>query len=199
MIKHEPERKYIRKQPYKDRVVYQLLMPPSDSKNELYIASRDNVEELKAIRDEIVREQYTKQEILEMKEKRVWKKPVREPLVDKYIRRNRNGRYTVTNKRSYGTYATLEEAQEIRDQLVACDWDEDQVDGITVKRRNRCGIDRYIFKERGGKYSIKRMKMVDGKVKTVRYESSIPSLEEARQLRDEWEAINWDWDNIDLI
>ena len=180
------------------RKYFQLKVPPSDEKRAMYIKGSTDLELLKRIRDEIISNQYTREEILLHKPE--WKKPAKEPTIEKYIRRTSNGRYGVRKKKkSFGVYATLEEARNIRDKLLAHNWNEEEVPEVQVQRRNRLGEDRYIFKEKGGKYSIKRMKKIGNKVKTYRYEGSIPTLEEARRLRDEWESIDWDWDRIDLI
>lgn len=191
------ERKCIRKQKYKDKVKYQLVIPPVDSNVGVYIRSSEDIDLLRRIRDEIIAKNYTREELIRNKHK--WKRKVLEPTIEKHIQLKKSGRYNVQNKRSYGMYDTLEEARKIRDKLIENDWNEELVPEVKCKRRNRNGEDRYIFKERG-KYVIKKwLRKEDGTLITERYESSIPTLEEARKLRDEWESINWDWDNIDMI
>lgn len=176
---------------------YKLSVRPVDESRQMYIKSGQDLDYLMKLRDYIVEQGYTKQEILDNKHK--WKTPAREPVVEQYIRRTANGRYGVTKGKSYGVYPTFEEAKMVKEKLIAHDWDEEQVPEIKIRRRNRLGEDRYIFEERG-KYIIKRfIKTDDGKLKTERYESSIPTLEEARRLRDEWESIGWDWNNLDLL
>lgn len=197
-IPPKEERKCIRVNKDKNGNKYfQLCVRPHGETESMYIKSSQDIEYLRKLRDYIIEHEYTKQEIINNKYK--WKKPAKEPVIEKHIRRTRNGKYGVTKGKSYGVYATLEEARSIRDKLIQCDWDEEQVPEIRVTRRNRFGEDRYIFEERG-KYVIKRLKRnEDGTTTVTRYESSIPTIEEARKLRDEWESIDWDWNNLDLL
>jgi hypothetical protein len=100
--------------------------------------------------------------------------------------------------RGFGTYKTIEEARVWRDKLLANDWDEEKVE-LPVKRRNRDPRDRYIHKDGGGYFIVRSEKNEEGKIVPMRYDSCIPTLEEARKLRDDWVSIDWDWEKIDLI
>lgn len=186
------ERKYIRKYFYKTTPRWMLVFPASDTYKLVYIRSSKDIEELYKIRADLQEKQYTEQELLE--HKKDYKRCVKEEVVEPHIRRKQNGTYNVFNKKkSYGHYKSVEEAREIRDKLIRTDWDE-ELAGVHVKRRDRMGINRHIQKE-GAKYTIK--KMINGK--PVRFETGIPTIEEARMLRDEWENLDWNWENLDLV
>ena len=72
-----------------------------------------------------------------------------------------------------------------------------EVVGIQTTRRSCKGPDRYIYKERG-KYVVKRAIRDGDKQRIIRYDTSINTLEEAREIRDWWEENGWDWNAIDL-
>lgn len=91
------------------------------------------------------------------------------------------------NREYYGTYKTLTEATEKRNQLAQ--------QGIIKERRGQHRIrnhkDRYIY-EYHGRYYLK--KVVN---KKQQHFGVFNTLEEAREERDYLESINWDYSNMD--
>lgn len=200
MAKREKERHYIRKHINNNYAGYQLVIPASDTKKLIYFAHGKDVDKLREIRDKILSQPHTEEDILRYK-RQYRNKEVKEPMIEKYIRKTSNGKYNVRNNEkqhngSYGVYNTLREAREIRDKLIQHNWNKEQV-GIQTTRRSSKGPDRYIYKERG-KYVVKRAIRCGDKQRIIRYDTSINTLEEAREIRDWWEENGWDWNAIDL-
>lgn len=200
MAKREKERHYIRKHINNNYAGYQLVIPASDTKKLIYFAHGKDVDKLREIRDKILSQPHTEEDILRYK-RQYRNKEVKEPMIEKYIRKTSNGKYNVRNNEkqhngSYGVYNTLREAREIRDKLIQHNWNKEQV-GIQTTRRSSKGPDRYIYKERG-KYVVKRAIRDGDKQRIIRYDTSINTIEEAREIRDWWEENGWDWNAIDL-
>ena len=193
----EEERNYIHKYKYKDEDRYRLVIPAFDTHKHVYIRSGNNLGVLREIRDELLSKKYSEAELHKVKKQ--YRRHVKEPRIEHHIQKRVSGHYTIfKNNKTYGTYHTIEEARKIRDKLIQHEWNEAEA-GVKIQRRDRLGKNRYIYKE-NGKYYIKRVYYnEDGSPRVERFESSIPTLEEARQLRDWWEEANWDWENIDLI
>lgn len=196
----ERERHYIRKHINNNYAGYQLVIPASDTKKLIYFAHGKDVDTLREIRDKILSQPHTEADILRYK-RQYRSKEVKEPMIEKYIRLTSNGKYNVRNNEkqhngSYGVYNTLREAREIRDKLIRHNWNKEQV-GIQTTRRSSKGPDRYIYKERG-KYVVKRAIRDGDKQRIIRYDTSINTIEEAREIRDWWEENGWDWNAIDL-
>ena len=177
---------------------FQLSLKAVDTKKSVYIMSGTDLERLVHIRNKILAQGPLSEEDLK-RVREQFRPPRKEPQIEKYIFYTRSGTYRIMhNGKGFGTYKTIEEARLWRDRLVKCDWDEDMLD-LPVKRRNRNPLDKYIHKDSGGYFIVHMEKNEDGKVRPVRYDTCIPTLEEARKLRDDWVRINWDWEKIDLI
>lgn len=122
-----------------------------------------------------------------------WKKPVlhkRCVSPNKYLQRMSNGRYQIKyNHTYYGTYDTYKEAVQKRNQLIEHNWDKT----LITLERGKDNPDRYITKTKSNSYAL--VKMVDGE--HVHF-GTYASLSDAREDRDFWESINWDFDLLDL-
>jgi len=177
---------------------FQLSLKAVDTKETVYIMSGTDLERLVDIRNKILAlGPLCEEDLRRVREQ--FRPPRKEPQIEDYIVYTRSGTYRVMCRgKGYGTYKTIEEARLWRDRLVECDWDEDMVD-LPVRRRNRSPLDKYIMKDSGGYYIVKMGVNENGKVVPIRYDSCIPTLEEARRIRDDWVSIDWDWERIDLI
>lgn len=198
----EKERHYIRKHTNHNYKGYQLVIPASDTKKLIYFTHNKEVEPLREIRDKILSQPHTEADILRYKKEYKHRRKVREPMIEKYIKKTADNRYNVRNNEkqhtgSYGVYDTIEEAREIRDKLIRHNWNREKA-GVTITRRSRTGPNRYIYYEYG-KYTIRRIRINEkGKREVIRYETGIRTIEEAREIRDWWEEHEWDLDAIDL-
>jgi hypothetical protein len=102
-------------------------------------------------------------------------------------------RKSIKNKRkTYGTYQTINEAQKIRDKLIFHNWNPEFA-GLSFKRRGKENPNRYITVQ-GGKFRIMKDNPNTGKKEI--YDSGIPTLHEAREIRDGWERVGWNWELI---
>ena len=89
----------------------------------------------------------------------------------------------------YGTYDTYNEAVQKRNQLIEHNWDKT----LITLEKGKDNPDRYISKTKSNSYAL--VKMVDGEL--VHF-GTYHSLDDAREDRDFWESINWDFDLLDL-
>lgn len=180
---------------YKNTQYYKLIIKAIDTHKQIYIKSSRDKQRLRDLRDKILSEcDCTEAQLLWYKQKyKTYGKNPREPFIEQYIQLNqyKNGttKYKIYHgQRSYGVYDSLDEARRVRDMLIRNGWDE-SISECRVKRRNY--DDRYIVCQNGG-YIIRRW--VDGEL--VTFDSGIPSLEEARCIRDWWESVGWDWGEV---
>lgn len=88
-----------------------------------------------------------------------------------------------------GKFNTPTEALQYKEQLIR----EKKIIPKRRGRKPRCEEDRYIRRVRG-KYMLQ--KSVNGK---TQYFGTFKTLQEAREERNIFEQIGWNWENIDLV
>ena len=143
---------YIYKVIRRDGVLaYSLRIPCKDTGNIVYIKGSNDINFLRKIRNEILKKPRTEKQLLQFKKK--YKHKSVNPTVSKYIIKSYSKKgepkYRIQyNTKSFGTYSTLQEAEDIRNKLIENNWDETKVSGIQVKRRNRNPLTRYIYKQK---------------------------------------------------
>ena len=177
---------------------FRLVFPSSDTKKYIWITALPDLDKIKQIRAELLENApHTEAELKTFRKK--YKKPPVYPTVEKFIHRTPKGKYILQRKDiHYGSYDTQEEAHNIKEQLIKNNWNKELVN---IKRqRNNNHKDRYIHQDPySKKYMIRKFEKIDGKRKNITFESAISTLEEARKIRDQWEQIGWNWEDIELI
>ena len=122
-----------------------------------------------------------------------WKKPIlhkKSVSPKKYLERRTNGKYIIKYKKEhYGTYDTYREAIQKRNQLIEHGWDK----SLVSFQKGHDNPNRYITKTKSNSYALKRM--FNGE--SVHF-GTYHTIEDAREDRDFWESINWDFDLLDL-
>lgn len=123
-----------------------------------------------------------------------WKKPVlhkRKVSPKKNLERRDNGQYAIYYQGEYyGTYSNYMEAVHYRNMFIENNWNKRFIPYM----RAHGNPNRYLYQsDVTGHWCIQ--KMIDG----VNISFGVCySLEEAREERDFWESINWDFDLLDL-
>lgn len=117
--------------------------------------------------------------------------PVKEN-VTKYISRTRNGFHLQKNvngkNRHYGTFKTLEEAQDVKVALIGAGWP------VVNRQRNRYNLPLYLTKDYRSRINpIILHKTIN---EETTYFGCFPNVEEAVKERDKMIMCSWDYDAV---
>ena len=156
-----------------------------------YYGTYESLEDARRKRDELVLHDWDTGVVVVNVGRRVPRGP------DVHIHRQSNGRGFVIQYRGryFGQYDSIGEARVMRDRFVECGWDTSVV-CVPYRTRPHGSVDRYLVREGRG-WSIQKWCRVGTGRELVRYDTGIPTVEEARRLRDWWVEHDWDWSEID--
>ena len=106
---------------------------------------------------------------------------------------------------TFGTYATKEDAEKVKEKLIDVDWDKSKLksilDDLNIRRiyqtEHRMNENSFIYQNSSGNFYIQK-KWRNGKVQRV-YGGTYSSITEARIIRDELIKQGWDNSNLDEI
>lgn len=156
----------------------------------LRFGQADTVEKAREIREKCISENWKKTHYTNKNTKKY--KPSKHVTYKQGIwvlQRTKNNKNHV-----FGRKRTYEEILDLRKRVEQANWDTSISEPLT-NPRPRDSINRYI-REDNGKWGI--VKQINSNPKEFFCLHGFKTIEEAREERDFWESINWDFDLLDL-